>query len=301
MNINIQSLISTVPLVELKNIPNNQVFSLLEKYNIVGSVKVKTVYRILKDAYQKWLLDQNKIVLEASSGNTAIALAYLGWVLGLKTQIILPKTTSPCKKRLITSYWAEILEIDGITDDGIKLRDKMAQENPGKYFLPDQFKNYANFWAHYNLTWPYLFEKLGKIDFFLAGLGTSGTLLWAWKYLKERLPDIKIIWVNPLDRIEWLRNFKTTDIKIPFYEEHKDIIDEIIDTTFQPCAIHWVQGYLDEWYFVWPSSGAILSGTKKYLQTKSGLKWAIIAPDGGDFYLDTLVKYIDTENFIWCK
>jgi cysteine synthase B len=111
----------------------------------------------------------------------------------MKTKIILPKTTSITKKKLIESYGAEVIEIDGTTDMGIKLRDKMGKEHPEKYFLPDQFGNYANFRAHYHLTGPYILDKLGKIDFFVAGLGTSGTLLGAGTYLKEYLPDIKII------------------------------------------------------------------------------------------------------------
>jgi cysteine synthase len=112
---------------------------------------------------------------------------------------------------------------------------------------------------------------------------------------------MKIIWINPLDRIEGLRNFKSSDVVIPFFEEHKHIIDHIIDVNFDPCVINGVQSYLDEWYFVGISSGAILSGTKKYLQNSTGLKWAIIAPDGGDFYLDTLIKYLDKDNFVGCK
>jgi cysteine synthase len=112
-------------------------------------------------------------LLEASSGNTAIALAYLGSLFAMHVQIILPKTTAHCKRRLIQSYGAEIIEIDGTTDVGIRLRDEMYAKNPEKYFLPDQFSNYANMRAHYHLTGPYIAEKLGKIDFFVAGLGTS--------------------------------------------------------------------------------------------------------------------------------
>ncbi len=301
MQLNIEWLLSKVPIIQIKNIDNNHVYSLLEKYNMCGSIKVKTVYRILKDAYEKWLLDKNKIILEASSGNTAIALAYLWNLFNIKVQIIMPQTTAPCKKKLIESYGAETIEINWTTDDGIVLRNKMNLENPSKYFLPDQFANYANFEAHYNLTGPYIYDKLGEIDFFVAGLWTSWTLLWAWKYLKEQLPKIKIIWINPTDRIEWMRNFATSKVKIPFYDQYKYLIDEVVDVSFDPCVIHGVQSYLQEWYFVGISSWAILSWTKKYLDWKKWLKGIIVAPDGWDFYLDTLVKYIDLENFIWCK
>jgi len=299
MKINIEWLLSTVPVIRINNIKNNEVYALLEKYNIVGSVKIKTVYRILKDAYEKWLLKKNMIILEASSWNTAIALAYLGNLFKMKTKIILPKTTSITKKKLIESYGAEVIEIDGTTDMGIKLRDKMGKEHPEKYFLPDQFGNYANFRAHYHLTGPYILDKLGKIDFFVAGLGTSGTLLGAGTYLKEYLPDIKIIWINPVDRIEGLRNFKATDVVIPFFEDHKDIIDEIIDVNFDTDVISGVKNYLDEWYFVGISSGAIISWTKEYLEKKSGLKWVIMAPDWWDFYMGTLMTYLEKKDFIW--
>lgn len=297
----LEKLISNVPLVQLNWFYDNQVFSLLEKFNIGGSVKVKTVYQIFKEAVAKGTLDKSKIILEASSGNTAISLAYLAEIFEVQVEIILPQSTDPCKKRLIKSYGAKITEVDGITDDCIKLRDEIAAQNPGKYFLPDQFNNYANLNAHYELTGPYLEKKLGQLDFWCAGLGTSGTLLGTAKYLKEKNPNIKIIGVNPIDKVEGLRNFKTSQTRIDFYQEYKYLIDEVIDVQFDPDAIVGVQDYLQEGYFVGISSGAILSGLKKYLADKKWLKGVVIAPDGGDYYMQTLTEVIDIKKYQGCK
>lgn len=296
----IENMIMNMPLIKLGICWLNEVYSLLEKFNITWSVKVKTVYWILKDAIEKWQLSSGKIVLEASSGNTAIALAYFGNMMNFQVSIILPTTTAPCKKQLIRSFGADIIEVEWITDDCINLRDKMFAENPDLYYLPDQFKNYANMWAHYNLTWPYIQQKLWKIDFWCAGLGTSWTLLWTAKYLKEQNPNIKVIWINPIEKVEWLRNFKTSTTNIPFYKEYNYLIDEVVDVTFAD-SMKWVNAYLQEWYFVWISSWAIIWWLKQYLLKYEGLKWVVIAPDGGDYYFDTLIKNIDLNNYQGCK
>jgi cysteine synthase len=213
-------------------------------------------------------------------------LAYFSKLFWFKVEIIAPSSTAQCKKRLIQSYWAKLIEVDGITDDCIDLRTKMHEENKWKYYLPDQFTNEANLYAHYNLTWPRIVETLWKdLDFFCAGLGTAGTVIWAWKYLKEINPNIKILAINTVEKIEWLRNFKTSKVVVPFYEENKDkIIDETIDVTQEDMKA-WLNMYLTEWYSVWLSSWAILSWLSRWLKWKEGLKWVTIAPDGWDFYL----------------
>lgn len=297
---NIENMIKNMPLIKLGICWLNEVYALLEKFNITGSVKVKTVYWILKEALEKWELIKWKTILEASSWNTAIALAYFGNMLGYQVDIILPSATAPCKQQLIKSFGASIIQVDWITDDCIKLRDELYFKNPEKYYLPDQFKNYSNMRAHYNLTWPYISQKIWKIDFWCAGLGTSWTLLWTAKYLKEQNPNIKVIWINPIEKVEWLRNFKTSTTDIPFYKEYNYLIDEIVDVDFAE-SMKWANAYLQEWYFVWISSWAAIWWLKKYLLNYEGLKWVVMAPDWGDYYFDTLIKNIDLSNYQWCK
>ncbi|MCT4617735.1 MAG: pyridoxal-phosphate dependent enzyme [Candidatus Gracilibacteria bacterium] len=295
MKIDIEKALKNVPIVSLCD-KNNDTYALMEKYNICGSIKAKVSYFMIKTALKEGKLDKNKILLEASSGNTAIALAYFGKIFDIKIKIILPTNTAICKKKLITSYGAEIVEVEGITDDCIKYRDELYAQDKEKYFLPDQFTNYANFNAHYNLTGPRIEEELGtNLDFFCAGLGTSGTLLGTAKYLKQKNPNIKIIAINPIERVEGLRNFKTTKLKIPFYEEYKHLIDKVIDVSEEDIEIG-LGLYLNRGYLVGLSSGAVLSGLTQYLKDKKGLKGCVIAPDGGDFYLDKVGNYVNMQN-----
>lgn len=301
MNLETEKLITNVPIVKLSNIWDNEVYVLLEKFNICWSIKVKTVYRILKQAILEWKLEKGKTILEASSGNTAIALAYLWKCFGFPVKIVLPRSTAPCKIRLIESYWAEIVQIKWITDDCIIERNNIYNNNSNLYFLPDQFSNYSNINAHYNLTWPYILENIPDLDYCVVGLWTSWTIIGTGKYLKEKNPNIQIIWINPIDKVEWLRNFKTTQMEIPFYTEYKHLIDQIIDVDFENDSIEWIKYMLQEWYFVWISSWAILSWLWKYLQWKSWMKWLFIAPDGWDFYLERIMKILDKEMFCGCK
>jgi len=301
MNLNIEKLLMEVPITKINHIENNEVFALLEKFNMCWNIKVKTVYWIIKKAIERKELDKNKTILEASSGNTAISLAYLANLFDLKVLLVVPDNTAPCKKKLIKSYWAELIEVPWATDDAIDYRNKLHNENPWKYFLPNQFDNYDNLDAHYNLTWPHIDKKIWKLDFFVAWLWTTWTLLWTAKYLKEKNPNIKIIGINPLNKIEWIKNYNIIRNIWQFYKDYKYLIDYVIDVNYEDDAIPWVNDYIWEWYFNWISSWAILSWTKKYLDWKTWLRWAIIAPDWWDYYFAELMKYIDKDKIKWCK
>ncbi|MDM8546882.1 PLP-dependent cysteine synthase family protein [Candidatus Venteria ishoeyi] len=299
--LSIEQLLKTVPIAQIRQIQENTVYTILEKFNLCGSIKVKPVYWMLKKALERGDLSNGKKILEASSGNTAIALSYMGKIFGFPVSLIVPVETGSCKKKLMRSYGADLIEVDGVTDDCIDLRDNMVKKDPDKYFVPDQFNNEDNMDAHYNLTAPYIIEQIGEIDFFIAGLGTTGTLLGTGKYLKERYPSIKIIAVNPLDRVEGIKNYNTVRNVGKFYQDYKHLIDEVINVTFNDDVTNGVNDYLSEGYFNGISSGAILSATKKYLEGKSGLKGVIVAPDGGDYYFSEIFPIIDTGKIRGCE
>jgi cysteine synthase len=300
-NFPIEKLLQTVPVAKINQIKDNTVYTLLEKFNLCGSIKVKPVYWMLKKAYENGKLTNNKEILEASSGNTAIALAYMGGIFDFPVSLIVPNNTGSCKKKLMLSYGAKLIEVDGVTDDCIDLRNKMKKEAPNKYFVPDQFNNSDNMEAHYNLTAPYIIEKLGKVDFFVGGLGTTGTLLGVGKYLKEHFPDTKIIGINPLDRVEGIKNYNKVRNIGEFYKNYNYLIDEVIDVTFENDVIPGLNDYLSEGYLNGISSAAILSGTKKYLKDKKNLTGIIVAPDGGDYYFSEIFPFLDSNKIQGCQ
>jgi len=300
MKVNIEKLLKTVPVTRINQIVDNEVYTLLEKFNMCGSIKVKPVYWIMKKAIESGELTKDKIVLEASSWNTAISIAYLANLFDFKVNLIVPASTASCKKKLIKSYWAELIELDGVTDDCIELRDRMFEENKEKYFLTDQFNNENNMEAHYNLTWPHIVEKLWKIDFFVAWLGTTWTLLWTAKYLKEKFPDIKIIAINPLNKVEGIKDYNKVRNIWKFYKDYKYLIDEVINVTFEEDVVPGVNDFIKEWYFNGISSWALLSWVKRYLKWKKWLKWVTISPDWWDYYFAELYKHIDSKNVVWC-
>jgi len=297
----IEQLLQTVPIAQIRRFKDNKVYALLEKFNLCGSIKVKPVYWMLKKALERGTLREGQKILEASSGNTAIALSYMGGIFGFTVTLIVPTATGSCKKKLMRSYGAELIEVDGVTDDCIDLRNSMVETHPGKYFVPDQFNNSDNMDAHYHLTAPYIVEKLGRIDFFIAGLGTAGTLLGTGKYLKERFPETKIIGINPLDRVEGIKNYNCVRNIGRFYEENKQLIDEIINVRFDEDVPRGLNDYLSEGYFMGISSGAILSGANKYLAGKSGLSGVIVAPDGGDYYFSEIFPLLDPSMIRGCE
>jgi cysteine synthase B len=297
----IEQLLQTVPIAQIRQIEGNTVYTILEKFNMCGSIKVKPVYWMLKKALERGELSEGKRILEASSGNTAIALSYMGAIFGFPVILIVPTETGSCKKKLMRSYGSELIEVDGVTDDCIDLRNSMVQNEPNKYFVPDQFNNEDNMDAHYHLTAPYLIKKLGKIDFFIAGLGTAGTLLGTGKYLKEHFSDIKIIGINPLDRIEGIKNYNNVRNVGQFYLDYKHLIDEVINVTFNDDVVNGINDYLAEGYLTGVSSGAILSGTKKYLTGKKGLTGVIVAPDGGDYYFSEIFSILDPTKIRGCE
>jgi len=289
MNLDFEKLLKTVPLLRVNSITDNEVYGLMEKYNISWSIKVKAVYRMLKDAINSWKLNSNKTIIESSSGNTWVALAYLSNLFWYKLQIILPTTTADSKKRLIKEYGWELIEVESFNPDScINKRNEIFASNPDKYYMLDQYSNYANMQAHYELTWPYIHEKLWKIDFLVVWLGTTGTIIGTAKYLKEVNPDIKIIAINPSTRIEWLRNHRVSKIIIPFYEEYKHLIDYTYEFGNEDWALIWMKRLAQEGIYGWYSTWANFFWAMKFLEWKKWLKWVFIAPDGIENYLYNL-------------
>lgn len=197
------SAIGNTPLVELNNLNGNskvRIFGKLEGSNPGGSVKDRPAYYMLKKAEESGELIRGKTILEPTSGNTGIALAMIGAAKGYKVKLCMPECVSLERRSIIEAFGAEVVLTPAkeTTDGAIRKAHQLIADEPGKYYMPNQFENENNVLAHYETTGPEIFSQTkGEIDVFIAGMGTGGTLMGAGKYLKEKKLQIKVVGVEP--------------------------------------------------------------------------------------------------------
>lgn len=195
---NIYELIGKTPLLELKH-ENARIFLKLENLNPGGSVKDRLAMQIITDAEQSGKITKNTEIIEATSGNTGVGLAMICAAKGYKLTIVMPESMSMERRNILEAYGANLILTPA--NKGMKGAIEKAEEyhkNKPESFMPRQFETESNAKAHYKTTAVEIFDDLnGKIDFFIAGVGTGGTFTGVSKYLKERIPDIKCIAVEP--------------------------------------------------------------------------------------------------------
>ncbi len=202
----ISDLIGKTPLLELTNYSKNEnlatpILAKLEYFNPAGSVKDRVAAQMIEDAEKKGLLKPNSVIIEPTSGNTGIGLAAVGASRGYKVILTMPETMSVERRNLLKAYGAQIVLTDGAKGmmGAIEKANELALKTPNS-FIAGQFENIANPLSHKKTTGPEIWEDTnGKVDIFVAGVGTGGTLTGVGEYLKEKNPDIKIIAVEPYD------------------------------------------------------------------------------------------------------
>lgn len=284
--------IGNTPLVELSNLNGNRrvrIMVKLEGANPGGSVKDRPAYYMLKKAIESGDLNADKIILEPTSGNTGIALAMLGAAMGYRVELTMPECVSVERQRAIEAFGAfiHLTPGDESTDGAIVRAHQMIQDNPDRYFMPNQFDNENNVLSHYETTAPEIFEQTnGEVDVFVAGMGTTGTLMGVSRYLKERKPSVKIVGIEPeLDhKIQGLKNMTESMVpgilkKQALDRELSVSDDEAFDTTRMLAT--------REGLFVGMSSGAALAGALKVAQEMTSGTLVVLLPDRGDRYLST--------------
>jgi len=284
--------IGNTPLVELTSLNQNpglRILGKLEGNNPGGSVKDRPAYYMIEKAEQSGELTKGKTILEPTSGNTGIALAMIGAAKGYKVELCMPACVSTERQRILEAYGAEVLLTPAkeATDGAIRTAHQTFEENPDKYYMPNQFENGNNVLSHYETTGPEIFSQTkGEIDVFVAGLGTTGTLMGIAKYLKEIKPDVKIIAVEPImgHTIQGLKNMHEAIVpKIYNQDEWDDKITVEDGLAFETTR----QLALEEGVFAGMSSGAAVAGAMQIAKDMSSGTIVVILPDRGDRYLTT--------------
>ena len=289
---NILEKIGNTPLVlisRLNRAKNIKIYAKLESFNPGGSVKDRIALSMIETAEKSYNLTPDKIVLEATSGNTGIGLAMVCAVKGYKCQLVMPESASIERRMIMEAYGAEILLTPAkrSTDGAIEQAYVMAREHPDRYFLTDQFNNDANWQAHYYSTGPEIWEQTkGKVTDIISTLGTTGTAMGLCKYFSEHHPEVRVTAVEPFlgHKLQGLKNMKESykpgifQKNLPF-----QIINIPDDESFKMTR----ELAHREGIFVGMSSGAAMcAALTRAEQIKEGFI-VVILPDGGEKYLST--------------
>ena len=293
---NITDLIGKTPLIRINKLTSKNdatIWGKLEWYNIGGSIKDRMVLYLIRYAEAEGKINKEKTILEASSGNTGIALAMISALRGYKTTIIIPESASIERQKIIEAYGANLLFSPGEkgTAGAIELKEKILKEFPEKYVDLDQFRNPVNVLAHYQTTGKEILEQTkGKLDAVIVGIGTSGTGVGISKRLKEYNQAIKIIGVTPKKgvSIQGLRNpnepYPTQLFKKEAFDEIIEIDKEDVPKTFKVAR----RMAREEGLLIGMSSGAIMwVALRKAKELGRGKTIVAVLPDNGLKYLTT--------------
>jgi len=285
-------LIGNTPLVRINRmnpVPGVEVLVKLELMNPGGSVKDRIALRMIEQAEAAGELTPGKIVLEASSGNTAIGLAMVCAVKGYQLLVTMSESASEERKRILKAYGAQILLTPGYrgTDGAIEEAYRLAREEPGKYVLVDQFNNAANWQAHYDGTGKEIWEATGgKVDVVVVAMGTTGTLMGITRALRELNPAVRVIGIEPFKghKIQGLKNMKESYAPGIFKPEELQAIVNVDDDSAYETARRLAR---EEGIFVGMSAGAAVKVALDEAQALGKGTVVALLPDGGERYLST--------------
>jgi len=293
----ILELVGNTPLIKLENsLPEDikekdvEIYAKLEGYNPGGSVKDRPATRMLVEAVKSGKLTKDKIILDATSGNTGIALAMIGTALGFRVELAMPANVSEERKKIIQAFGAKIHYTNPLesTDGAIIYVRKLIEKYPDRYFYVDQYNNDANWRSHYYSTAVEIWKQTeGRITHFVAGIGTGGTVMGTGRRLKIFNPDIQVIGVqpdSPFHGIEGLKYIETS-IKPGIFDENR--LDR---TMFIGTDISYERARelaRKEGIFVGQSSGAAFEAAIQLAREIDEGVIVFICPDGGEKYLTT--------------
>ncbi|MDA8430105.1 MAG: cysteine synthase family protein [Geobacteraceae bacterium] len=284
--------IGNTPVVALSSITSNPrvtILAKLEGNNPGGSVKDRPARQMILAAEASGELTRAKVILEPTSGNTGIALAMIAAARGYRIKLVMPACVSVERRSVLEAYGAEIELSPGCeaTDGAIRLAHKIYAQDPGSYYMPNQYANPNNVLAHYETTGPEIMQQTGgSITHLVAGMGTGGTLMGMSRYFKEFKPGVSVVGIEPVlgHKIQGLKNMREAIVP-PIYDEtaltRKIVIeDELAFETARNLAVR-------EGIFCGMSGGAAIAGALQLANELTTGTIVVIIPDRGDRYLST--------------
>ena len=292
INNNVLDMIGNTPMIKLNNIGNSNIYVKLEKYNPAGSIKDRAVYYMVENLEKNGLLKKGDVLVEATSGNTGIALSMIGSLKGYKVIIVMPETMSVERRTLMKAYGAKLILTDGSLGmkGSIEKMNKLLSEN-SNYISLKQFDNEYNPLAHYETTGVEMYNQVKDIDIFVCGVGTGGTISGVGKYIKEQNPNIKVFAVEPEGSPVISKNkkgsHKIQGIGAGFIPKNynENVVDEVMTITDEESYKGVRIMAQKEGILVGISSGANIYAALKLCEMYPDKKIVTVAPDGIDKYM----------------
>ncbi|HEX77589.1 MAG TPA: cysteine synthase family protein [Dehalococcoidia bacterium] len=286
------SAIGNTPLVELRNLNQNpkvRILGKLEGCNPGGSVKDRPAYYMVKKAEESGQLTADKVILEPTSGNMGIALAMIGAAKGYRVKLFMPECVTTERRHILEVYGAEVVLTPARegTDGAIRKAYQTYEEARDRYYMPNQFENENNVLAHYETTGPEIFSQTrGEIDVFVAGMGTTGTLMGVGRYLREWKPGVRIIGVEPVEghAIQGLKNMNESIVPKIYHPEELD--EKIVIEDGEAFEVTKLL-VTTEGIFAGMSSGAAVAGALRAAKNLHSGTIVVLLADRGDRYLST--------------
>jgi cysteine synthase B len=290
---NVLSAIGNTPLVELMNInpnPGVKILCKLEGCNPGGSIKDRPALYMITKAEERGDLTKDKIILEPTSGNTGIAIAMIGAAKGYKVDLCMPECVSSERRLILEGLGSQVFltpakeNIDG----AIRRALSLLEADPDKYFMPNQYENPDNVLAHFETTGPEIFRQTnGEVDMFVAGMGTTGTLMGTGRYLKSVKAAVKVVGVEPVmgHTIQGLKNM--TESMVPRIYRPEELDEKVMIEDGEAFEVTRLLAQR-EGLFVGTSAGAAVAVALQMARKMAGGTIVVILPDRGDRYLSTM-------------
>ena len=284
--------IGNTPMVRINRLnpnPNVNIYAKLEGFNPTGSIKDRIACAMVEQAERDGLLTPGKTIIEPTSGNTGIGLAILGIVKGYPVEIVMSEAVSVERRKIIRSYGAKVIltPAEQGTDGAIRLARRLVEENPDKYYMPDQFSNAGNYMAHFKNTAIEIWQQTeGRIDYLVGAIGTSGTLMGLTRFLRNMNPDIRVVCAHPVrgHYIQGLKNMEEAivpEIYDPSLIDAQEMVEseEAIDMARRIIR--------EEGIFAGMSSGAAMLAAARTAARIDRGNIVVVFPDRAEKYLST--------------